>query len=223
MKKELDRLTEHMVMEMNGKTNNVGSQIECPFSCNFVREPLLEHLNKKHSKDIAFVCSECEEPIPGGIKKFIVHQISYHPRLTPSYLMDSVIHYKGDPIEHQEMRYLNFKGICPYCKIPMQICNENALKEHLESLHENMLESGVNSVVKSVKFVTAEEMFEATEGEKAASFLSKASKSYVDTQQASSTEDLSKITGGPSHEVPQVGKEVESESGVPTEEGKLPD
>ena len=156
MKKELDNLTEKLLSEMNGKKNAISASFDCPFSCKNVKGNLLKHFDEEHNKDLAFACTGCGESITRGLKQFVIHQISYHPQKSASHLLGNVNHNFSEILRPKKCRKTDFKAICPYCKVPVHFTTENSLRSHLESLHEDALESEVLGLMGSVRFTAAD-------------------------------------------------------------------
>ena len=167
MKKELDQLTSQMISEMNGmkkESSQSENQINCPFLCENVNDNLLEHLNDEHSDKLCFLCSECNEPIIGGLRQFIFHQIMHHPKMSPSHILKSVLRYDL-MVSPKKKRKPDFDAICPYCKVPVHLPTDHALKSHLESLHEDILELNVCSIISSVKLTLGDQFSEVAKAE----------------------------------------------------------
>ena len=200
------------MVEMNGKATESPEcvdQAECPFLCKEVKGRLLEHFDEIHSKDLAYVCSKCNGTITGGLKQFVLHQIKYHPRISAPYLMASVVHSdRSDKSDHQEPRIPNFRGICPYCKIPVHLFTEDAFNLHLESLHDDMIQSSVRSIIHLVKFSTIEQVFESAK-DNVSYLLPKIDKNIEENQQKPLQEDL---TAAPIIEKPQIVKNLPESS-----------
>ena len=155
MKRDLEKLTDQLLLEMNGRKDAI-PVANCPFSCKNIKGSLLQHLDEEHSKDLAFVCSECNDSITGGLKQFIIHQKSFHPEKSTTDLLGSVNDSSNGVLRPKKCKKPSFKAICPYCKFPIRLSTENALRSHLESLHESSLESEVHEITASTRFMAAD-------------------------------------------------------------------